>query len=79
MKASIVELRYHMKDILKALDRNEEVTIMYRGQEKGRIIPSPVKQETKVKDHPFFGMKKDVNLSVEEEMQQLRGSRYDDL
>lgn len=31
MKASIVDLRYHMKEILKALDRNEPVEILYRG------------------------------------------------
>lgn len=79
MKASIVELRYQMKDILKALDRNEVVTIMYRGQEKGQIIPTPVKTAGKVVDHPFFGMQKDKTLSVEEEMQHLRGTRYDDI
>ncbi len=79
MKASIVDLRYHMKDILKALDRNEVVTIIYRGQEKGKIIPTAVNPGKKVKDHPFFGMKKDATLTVEEEMQLLRGSRYDDI
>ena len=35
MRANIVDLRYRMNDVLKALDRNEEVTILYYGQEKG--------------------------------------------
>ena len=34
MKASIVDLRYKMNTILKALDRNEAVTILYHGKEK---------------------------------------------
>ena len=29
MKASVVDLRYKMNDILKALDRNEKITILY--------------------------------------------------
>ena len=32
MKASIVDLRYKTTDILKALDRNESVTILYHGK-----------------------------------------------
>ena len=40
MKASVVDLRYKMKDVLKALDRNERVTVLYRGKVKGVLIPS---------------------------------------
>lgn len=32
MQASIVDLRYRMNDILKALARNEEVEILYHGK-----------------------------------------------
>ena len=39
MEASIVDLRYKMNDVLKALDRKEEVTVLYRGTVKGKIIP----------------------------------------
>ncbi len=39
MEASIVDLRYKMNDVLKALERNEKVTILYRGKPKGLIIP----------------------------------------
>jgi antitoxin (DNA-binding transcriptional repressor) of toxin-antitoxin stability system len=76
MKASIIDLRYKMKDVLKALDRKEEVTILYHGKVKGVIVPVNNKKKKKVKDHPFFGMLKNSNISVSEEMQSLRGPRY---
>lgn len=76
MKASIIDLRYKMKDVLKALDRKEEVKILYHGKIKGVIVPVNDKQLKKVKDHVFFGMKKDNNKSVSKEMQKLREARY---
>lgn len=39
MKATVVDLRYKMNDVLKALDRNEKVTVLYRGKVKGFLIP----------------------------------------
>jgi prevent-host-death family protein len=60
MKASIVDLRYRMKDVLKALDRGEPVTVLYRGKEKARLVPiAAEKPKMKVEDHPFCGMWKD--------------------
>ena len=61
MKATIVDLRRRMKDVLKALDRNETVTILHRGREKGVIIPAirKTKRYKSVKDHPACGMWKD--------------------
>lgn len=76
MKASIIDLRYKMKDVLKALDRKEEVTILYHGKVKGVIVPVNNKKKKKVKDHPFFGMLKSSDISVSEKMQNLRGPRY---
>ena len=40
MKATVVDLRYKMNDVHKALDRNEKVTVFYRGKIKGILIPS---------------------------------------
>jgi len=77
MKASIVDLRYKTADILKALDRNESVTVLYHGKVKGIIKPVKEKSLTKVKDHPFFGMSKKSEESVLEELAVLRKSRYD--
>ena len=77
MKASIVDLRYKMNDVLKALDRNEEVSILYRGKEKGKIVPSE-KRTTKMKvgDHPFFGSSSHDNDPVDNLIEELRSDRY---
>ena len=58
MKASIVDLRYRMKDVLRAIDRGETVTVLYRGKEKAKLVPIAAKKKPKMKveDHPFFGM-----------------------
>ena len=79
MEASIVDLRYKTSEILKALEKNESVTVKYHGKVKGVIKPVKEKKTIKVEDHPFFAMNKDNNeiLSVEEALEQLLGSRYD--
>lgn len=80
MKASVVDLRYKMNDVLKALDRNEEITILYRGKVKGILIPSKKKTQLKMTDHPFFGMFAQADTtSVQEEMDGLRRARYSDI
>jgi len=76
MEASILDLRYHMKKVLQALDRNEEVKIFYHGKLKGILSPTKSKSNLKVEDHPFFGMRKSEEKGVEEVMEQLRGDRY---
>ncbi len=78
MKASIVDLRYRMSDVLRALERNEDVSILSRGQLKGVIKPVHAKSRRKVRDHPFFGMLTGPE-TVEQQMDCLRGGRYRDL
>lgn len=56
MKASILDLRRHMGEVLKALDRNEHVTLTYRGHEKATIIPKKATGEICMKKHPAFGL-----------------------
>jgi antitoxin (DNA-binding transcriptional repressor) of toxin-antitoxin stability system len=60
MKASIVDLHYHMKDVLRAIDRGETVTVLYRGKEKARLVPlngtKPEQPVVRTQDTPFFGM-----------------------
>ena len=76
MQASIVELRYHMKDVLKALDRNEIVQVLYRGKVKATLVPEPFKTKNiSAKQHPFFGMNPEER-SVDEVMQGFRGGRF---
>ena len=61
MKASMLDLRRRMSDILRALERNEPVTILYRGRKKGVIYPAGAAQGKvgRVSQHPAFGMWKD--------------------
>jgi len=75
MEATIVDLRYRMNDILKALDRNEDVTILYRGKPKGILKSNVNTNRKKVKEHPFFNILSS-DKSVEDEMDDLRGGRY---
>ncbi len=80
MKASIVDLRYQMNDVLKALDRREEVTILYHGKAKGKIVPiDKRKKKLKVQNHPFFGRLAGEKEPVEKVMERLRGGRFRDL
>lgn len=78
MEATIVDLRYKMKDILMALDRNESVKILYHGKEKAVIHPlrkSKVASK-KVAESPLFGILKDDTGTVKEIMKGLRHARY---
>jgi hypothetical protein len=67
-----------MNDVLRALERNEEVCIVSRGKLKGVIKPVNGKPHIKVQDHPFFNMLKSPE-TVEQQMNRLRGGRYRDL
>ena len=76
MKATVVDLRYKTSDILKALDRNESVTVLYHGKVKAIITPAGVKKGLNIKDHPFFGMNVHYEEEVLEELGKLRKPRY---
>jgi len=78
MQATIVDLRYHMHQVLKALDRNETVSVLYRGKLKGVISPATTTSAVKVTEHGFFGCRKDTE-PVEDVMDQLRRDRHRDL
>ncbi len=62
MDATIVDLRYRMKDVLLAIDRGETVTVLYRGKEKAKLVPiaAAVRASTegapKTEDQPLFGL-----------------------
>ena len=79
MKASILDLRRRMGDVLRALERNEPVTILYRGKPKGILYPATREnQGCSVSEHPAFGMWKDhAGLKdVEKVVCDLRKGRY---
>jgi len=77
MEASIIDLRYKMKDVLEALERREAVKILYHGKVKGTIVPASGSQKARMADHPFFGMRKGEKESVPELIDRLREGRYD--
>ncbi|HUW85071.1 MAG TPA: hypothetical protein VMZ31_20000 [Phycisphaerae bacterium] len=83
MKASFVDLRKKSAEIIRALERNEPVTVLYRG--RARAIMQPVggeaKRAGKAKDHPAFGLwadRKDLG-DVGRHVRKLRKGRFGDL
>ena len=59
MKASFVDLRKKSSQIIRALDRNEPVTLFYRGKPKAimqSLAAMPGKVAMRVQDHPAFGL-----------------------
>ena len=60
MKATVLDLRRRMPEVLQALDRNERVTILYRGQERAILVPAGSAAAeglpAKASQHPAFGM-----------------------
>ena len=60
MQATILDLRRRMPEVLRALDRHERVTILYRGKERAVLVPSGEKPARKGRkratDHAAFGM-----------------------
>jgi len=83
MEASILDLRRRMADVLRALDRNESVTILYRGRKKAVLVPAgaPAGERRSVTSLAGFGMWKDHEASkdVAEYVRRLRRSRVDGL
>jgi antitoxin (DNA-binding transcriptional repressor) of toxin-antitoxin stability system len=39
MKATVTDLRYRMKDLLRVIDRGETVTVFYRGKQFATLMP----------------------------------------
>jgi len=75
MEATILDLRYHMKDVLQALARREPVQVLSHGHLKGVLFPPNVASGKRVANHSFFGMNKDDAGSVEDVMRNLRKPR----
>ena len=79
MKATVVDLRYRMKEVLKALERREKVTLLYHGKIRGTIVPAAPEKEMRVEDHPLFNMAARDETSVDKQMEKLRGLRFGDI
>ncbi len=81
MKATMLDLRRRTKDIIRALDRGESVTITYRGKEKGTIVPATRRKRMSAADHPAVGMWKDRKDMEDPSawVRKIRRSRVHDL
>jgi antitoxin (DNA-binding transcriptional repressor) of toxin-antitoxin stability system len=81
MEASILDLRRRMADVLRALDRNESVNILYRGRQRAILIPAGSADGPRrpVSSLPAFGMWKDHDAlrDVAAHVRELRRSRGD--
>ena len=83
MKASFVDLRKKSREVIRALKRNERVTVLYRG--KPAAVMHPIAGErgeaaVKAEDHPAFGIWADREdlKDVTAHVRQLRKGRVDD-
>lgn len=83
MKATFVELRTKPIKIIRALDRNEPVTIFYRGHPKAVMYPFAEGRASagQAKDHAAFGLWKDRDdwQDVPAAVRALRRGRFDAL
>ena len=84
MQASFVDLRTKSAEIIRALDRNEQVTLLYRGRPKAIILPisnAGSGPKMKTADHPAIGMwaDRDDLQDVTAHVRRIRKGRFDDL
>lgn len=81
MEASFVDLRRKSAAILRAIERNERVTLFYRGRPKATIQPieSGTAPTMSAKDHPAFGMWSDREdmKDVAAYVRSIRRGRFD--
>jgi hypothetical protein len=81
MKATFVDLRVKSAEIIEALNRNESVTVYYRGEPKAVMQPlvATEKQPDKAEKHPAFGLWRDRDDmgDVAEHVRAMRQGRFD--
>lgn len=84
MRASFVDLRKRSREIINALRRKEEVTVLYRG--KPTAVLKPLSDEhgagtTSALDHEAFGIWADHAglVDVSAHVRGLRKGRFSDL
>lgn len=82
MQATTLDLRRRMPEVLRALDRHERVTILYRGKERAVLIPSNAKSapagKRNARTHIAFGMWADRGdlIDVAGHVRTLRQGRF---
>ena len=84
MEASFVDLRKKSSEIIRALNRNEQVTVLYRGKPAAVMRPisgEPGRAAIKAADHTAFGLwaDRDDMADPAAHVRNLRKGRFDDL
>jgi antitoxin (DNA-binding transcriptional repressor) of toxin-antitoxin stability system len=81
MNATLVDLRYRTKDLMRAIERNETVKIFSHGKLKAELVPVKAavtkKKRPSVLDDPFFGSYKDDPEPVQDKVRRLRNRHFD--
>ena len=77
MKATTNDLRTHSQELIEAVNRGEDVVIVFRGKPCARLVPFEEK-ETERGVNKAFGMRKDHEdtKNVEEYVRNLRQGRF---
>ena len=84
MTATTLDLRYRTHDLFASLARGVQITITYRGRKAGILLPYQDGEKAAdvvrhVYDHPYFGSAASSTRTVAEEVDELRGGRFNDL
>ena len=75
MRVSVYNLGYRLREFLKAIHHNEDVTILYHGKVIGAIKPKISRSRRRILDHPFFNMYSSKK-AAHEVLADLRRDRY---
>jgi prevent-host-death family protein len=80
MKATAKDLRFHVKELLDAVRRGEEVIISYRGKPCAKLVPLEASQGFELSQEPpaLFGIWQDNEAvdDVTSYVDELRRRRY---
>ncbi|MGB0768332.1 MAG: hypothetical protein ACPGYV_11555 [Phycisphaeraceae bacterium] len=83
MLASFVDLRKKSAEIIRALRRNERITVLYRGKPTAVMHPidEPDASPVSARDHQAFGIWRDhpVQTDPAEHVRRIRRGRFDAL
>lgn len=74
MKASARDIRYHLKSVMEAVERGEEVLITKRGKVKAKIVPVESRGDLEAGENPFVGMWRD-RKDMQDVRKYVRGLR----
>ena len=80
METTVVEMRHSMKNVFSAIERHENVNVLYRGRRKAVIVHPDLlshRSTKKIRQDPFFGMCSKEKDAVEDAMNKIRNGRTD--